>query len=87
MSLFASTSGDHGVVSGILDIGGHDKPFMGPVPFIGVIEGVSDVDAVIEGVVGVVGDESWRRARGLVFLIRLLIIDLGVLIIVISRHR
>ena len=68
---FASTSGDHSVVSGILDKGGHDESFVGPISFIGAVEGVPDIYAVIERVVGVVGDESWGRVRGLVFFIGL----------------
>ena len=48
----------HGVISRVLDEGGHDKPFVGPVSFISTVEGVPDIDAVEEGVVRVDGDES-----------------------------
>ena len=58
LSPFASTSGDHGVVGRILDVGGHNESFVGPVPLVGTIEGVPDIDAVVEGVARVVGNES-----------------------------
>ena len=77
------------IISGVLDIGGHNKSFVGPIPFVGVIEGVPDVDAVIEGVVGEVVNESRRWGRGLVFFIDLLcvlIVDLGVLVIIVLSH-
>ena len=48
---------------------------MGPIPFIGTVEGVPDIDVVMEGVVGVVGDKSRRGMRWLVFLVGLLIVD------------
>ena len=66
LSPFTSASADHGVVGGILDEGGHNESFVGPISFIGAIKGISDIDAIMERVVGVIGDESRRRARGLV---------------------
>ena len=77
------------VVSRVFDVGGHDKSFVGPVPFIGAIEGVPDVDAVVEGVLRVVVNEPWRRARRLVFFISLLgvlIVNLGVFVIIVLLH-
>ena len=68
------------IVGGVLDIGGHDKSLMGPIPFIGTILGVPDVNAVEEGVVWDVVDKPWRWDRGLVFFIGLLwvfVVDLG----------
>ena len=67
------------IVSRILDVGGHNKSLVGPIPFIGTILGVPDIDAVIEGVVGDVVNESQRWDRGLVFFVdflRVLIVDL-----------
>ena len=56
-----------GIVCGVFNERGHDEPFVGPVPLVGMVGGVSDVDAVVEGVLGVIGDESWRRGKRLVF--------------------
>ena len=40
------------VIRGVLDIGGHNKSLVGPIPFIGMILRVPDIDVVIEGMVG-----------------------------------
>ena len=77
------------IVSGVLDIGGHNKSLVGPIPFIGMILGVPDVNAVKEGMVWDVVDKSQRWDRGLVFFIGLLwvlVVDLGVLIAVVLSH-
>ena len=77
------------VVGGVFDKGSHNKSFVGPVPFIGAIEGVPDVDAVVEGVLGVVVNEPWRQARRLVFFIglfRVLIVNLRVFVVVVLSH-
>ena len=75
----ASTPLYMSIISGVFDVGGHNKSFMGPVPFIGTVEGVPDVDVVEERVVGVAVNKSWRWDRGLVFFLGLLwvlIVDL-----------
>ena len=62
---------------------------MGPVPFIGVVKGIPDIDAVEEGVVGVIVNKTQRWDRGLVLfvgLFRILIVDLRVLIIIVFLH-
>ena len=77
------------IVSGVLDIGGHNKSLMGPIPFISTIEGVPDIDAVVEGVVWVVVNKPWWRARRLVFFIgflRVFIVDLRVFVIIVLLH-
>ena len=77
------------VISRVFDIGGHNKPLVGPIPFIGTIEGVPDVDAIVEGMVGVVINESRRWGKGLVFFVGLLwvlIVGLGVLIVIVLFH-
>ena len=45
---YASASLYHSVISRVLDIVGHDESFVGPVPFIGVVKGVLDIDTVEE---------------------------------------
>ena len=77
------------IVGRVLDIGGHNKSPVGPIPFISTILGVPDIYAVVEGVVEDVVDKSWRWDWGLVFFIGLLwvlIVDLGVLIVVVLFH-
>ena len=62
---------------------------MGPVPFIGSIEGVPEIEVVEEGVVGVVVNESWRWNRGLVLFVGFLwvfVIDPRVLIVIVLSH-
>ena len=91
MSFHASTSTpcDHSVVSGVFDEGGHNKPFMGPIPLVGMVGRVPDVDAIVEWVFGVIGDVSRRRDKGLVFWVGLhwvFIIDLGVFIVIAFWH-
>ena len=78
------------IVGGVLDIWGHDESLVGPIRFIGAIERVPDVDAIVKGVVWVVVNEAWRRTRRLVFFIRFLrvfIIDLRVFVIIVLLHR
>ena len=36
------------IVGGIFDVGGHDKSLVGPIPLVGTIEGIPDIDAVVE---------------------------------------
>ena len=77
------------IIGGVLDIGGHNKSFVGPVPFVGAVEGVYDVDVVKEGMVGDIVNKSQRQDRRLVFFVGLfwvLIIDLGVLVVVVLSH-
>ena len=62
---------------------------MGPISFVSTIEGVPDIDAVVEGVVWVVVNKPWRRARRLVFFIgflRVFVVDLRVLIVIVLSH-
>ena len=62
---------------------------MGPIPLVGTVKGVPDINAVIEGVFRIVGDISQRWDKGLVFLVGLLwvfVVDLGVLIVVALWH-
>ena len=76
-------------VGRVLDIGGHNKSFAGPIPFIGTILGVPDVNAVKEWMVWNIVDKSWRWDGGLIFLIGLLwvlVIDLGVLVVIVLSH-
>ena len=47
------------IVSVVFDIGGHDESLVGPISFISAIEGVPDIDAVIEGVVWVIINKPW----------------------------
>ena len=78
------------IVGRVLDIGGHDESLVGPIPFISAIEWISDIDAVVEGVVWVVVNKPWRRARRLVFFIsflRVSVVDLRVFIVVVLPHR
>ena len=56
---------------------------------VGMVGGVPDIDVVVEGVFGVIGDVSRGQDEGLVFWTGLhwvLIVDLGVLIIVAFWH-
>ena len=77
------------IISRVFDEGGHDESFVGPVPFIGTIKWVSDVDAIEEGMVRDVVNESQRWGRGLVFFVGLLwvlVVDFRVLIIIVLSH-
>ena len=56
---------------------------------VGTVGGVSDIDAVVEGVLRVIGDVPRGRGKRLVFwngFHWVLIVDLGVLIVVAFRH-
>ena len=55
-------------------------------PSLAMVKGIPDIYVVEEGVVGVVGDESWRWDRGLVFFVGVVVIDLQVLVIVVLLH-
>ena len=59
---------------------------MGLIPFVGAVEGIPDVDTIVKGMVGVVGDESWARDRRLILFVGLFIVDFQVLIVVIHWH-
>ena len=48
---------------------------MGQVPFIGVVQRVSDINGVVVRVIGSVGDEDQRGNGGLVFFVGLVIVD------------
>ena len=77
------------VVGKVFDKGGHDKSLMGPIPFIGMLEGVPNIDSVVEGVFRVVVNKPWQQARRLVFFIsflRVFIVDLRVFIVVVLLH-
>ena len=58
-----------GIVGGVLNVGGHNEPFLGPVRLVGTILGVPDIDAVVEGMVGDVVNETWWRDQVLVFFV------------------
>ena len=78
-----------GVIGRVLDIGGHDKSFRGPVCLISLVLGVPDIDAVVEGMVGDVVNEAWWWDQALIFFVGLLwvfVVDLRVLIVVVDRH-
>ena len=77
------------IVGRVFEIGGHDKSLMGPIPFIGAIERVPDIDVVEERVVRVVVNESRRWGRGLVFFVGLFwvfIVDLRDLRVIVLFH-
>ena len=81
-----STSFYQGIVGRVFDVRGHNKPLVGPVPFIGMVERVPDINVVEEEVVGVIVNKSWRWDRGLVFFVGLLwvlIVDLRVFVFVV----
>ena len=77
------------IVGRVLDVGGDNEPFLGPVGLVGAVLRVPNVDAVIEGMVGDVINETWRWSEGLVFFVGLFwvfIIDLRVLVVVVFSH-
>ena len=59
---------------------------MSPVPFVGVVLQVSDIDGVVVGVVGIVGYETWRGNWGLVFFIGFVIVDFQIHDIIFLVH-
>ena len=77
------------IIGGVLDVGGHNEPFLGPVGLVGTVFWVPDIDAVVKGMVGDVINEPWRRGEGLIFFIGLfwvIVVDLGVLVVVVLSH-
>ena len=66
-----STSLHMGVVGGILDVGGYNEPFLSPIQLVGSILRVPDIDAIEEGVVGDIINETWWWGQVLVFFIGL----------------
>ena len=79
-----------GVIGRIFDVGGYNESFCSPIGLIGLILGVPDIDAVVEGMVGDVVDETRWWDQTLVFFVGLLwviIVDLRVFVVVVNRHR
>ena len=74
------------VVGGVLDIGGHNEPFLGPVCLVGAVLGVPDIDAIKEGMVRDIVNETWWWGQALVGLLWVVIVDLRVLVIVVIWH-